>query len=152
MKTVLAGLIAFAVLGQVKAEDGQFQVPFGIFAPQSANQPARLEEETLTIPLRLRETGLRWGFAIVPIRSGEYTWRAVFSLPSPPQSVGSVYHEVKRIKGSSTVSEVPLHHETEATAFVMSFDKGDPIGVWKIEVFINERLARTILFHVVEDK
>jgi hypothetical protein len=152
MKPVFVVLIVFMGLCPVRAENAQFQIPFGIFAPQAPGRPARLAEETLTIPLRFRESGFRWGFAIIPPSPGEYTWRAVFHLPQPPQSVGSVGHIVKRSNVSPTLAEIPVRHETEGTAFVMNFDKGDPLGLWKIEVFINDKLARTISFQVVEDK
>jgi hypothetical protein len=149
MKRIFALLLTLTVLPWTVGAEELQQIRFGIIATKQAGQPYMLTQETLVIPLRLKATGFRWGYEILIENSTEYRHRAVFHLPAPPVNITG---GLEGSKDSPTIVNTPESKGRGRTIEPFHFDAGDPLGEWKIEIFINDRLTRTFKFQVVKDE
>jgi hypothetical protein len=97
-----------------------------------------LIEETDVVPRDVGgETGL--GFEIRPSSSDPYQVYSIHHLPaagSPGVSGELVRTEPEEVKG--------------ARVFSFGFDEGDPVGIYQIDVFVDDRLVRSAAVEVVE--
>ena len=149
MKSLLTLLIAMTVLPCANAADASGQFKFGIFAPEVHGQADKIANETLTLPYKFEATGFRWGIEYFPADSTEYSLRVVIYLPSPPSSISGT---LEGSKDSPTIVKTRDLKQTGRSTRTFYFEKGDPMGEWKIEVFIDGKLARTFRFQVVPEK
>ncbi len=141
--------VTLAVIPWSMGAEEADQIHFGIFAAKQAGQPDKLATETLTIPLKLEATGFRWGYEISPQDAAEYTHRAVFYLPRPPAAVTG---SLEKSQDSPTIVRTKIFKAKGRDNYSFTFDEGDPLGEWKIEIFINDQLTRTFKFEVVTDE
>ena len=149
MRRFLALLLVLTVLPWSMGAEESYQVRFGIFAPKQAGNPNVLATQTLTIPKKLEATGFRWGYDIFPQDSADYTHRAVVYLPRPPAAVTG---GLQVSQDSPTIVKTPLYKAKGQDDYTFTFDEGDPLGEWKIEIFVNDHLTRTFKFQVVKDE
>lgn len=149
MKRLFAFLLTLTVVPWTMGAEEPYQVRFGIFAPKQAGKSNEIATQTLTIPLKLEATGFRWGYDISPQDAAEYTHRAVVYLPRPPAAVTG---SLETSQDSPTIVKTPKYKATGRDDYTFTFDEGDPLGEWKIEIFINDRLTRTFRFQVVKNE
>jgi hypothetical protein len=149
MKTLLTLVLAVIVLPWARAAEDAGQFKFGIFAPEVAGQADRIASETLTLPYKFEETGFRWGFDFSPADTAEYSLRVVMHLPAPPSTISGTLQPSKDSPTIVTSRELKQTGRTTRTYF---FEKGDPLGEWKFEIFVNGKLTRTFQFRVVPEK
>jgi len=149
MKRLFALLLTLTVLPWTMGAEESHVIRFGIFAAKQAGKPNEIATQTLTIPLKLEATGFRWGYEISPQDAAEYTHRAVVYLPRPPAAVTG---DLETSQDSPTIVKTPKYKVTARDDYTFTFDEGDPLGEWKIEIFINDRLTRTFKFQVVKDE
>jgi len=149
MKSLLTLLIALTVLPWANAADVPGQFKFGIFAPEVSGQADKIASETLTLPYKFEATGFRWGIEYLSADSAEYALRVVIYLPSPPTTISGT---LEGSKDSPTIVKTRELKQTGRTTRSFFFEKGDPMGEWKIEIFIDGKLARTFRFQVVPEK
>jgi hypothetical protein len=149
MKRLLVLWLALAVLPWSVGADEPYQIHFGIFGTKQAGQPNEIATQTLTIPLKLEATGFEWGYEILPQDVSEYTFRAVLYLPRPPATVTG---SLEQSQDSPTIVKTPKFKATGRGAYSFVFEEGDPLGEWKIEIFVNDQLTRTFNFQVVKDE
>jgi hypothetical protein len=149
MKSLLTLLLALTVLPWANATDGPGQFKFGIFAPEVHGQADKIASETLTLPYKFKETGFRWGIEYTPADSTEYALRIVIYLPSPPATISGT---LEGSQDSTTIVKTRELKQTGRSTRSFYFEQGDPMGEWKIEVFVDGKLARTFKFQVVPEK
>ena len=53
---------------------------------------------------------------------------------------------------SPTIVKTKIFKSKGRDDYTFTFDEGDPLGEWKIEIFINDQLTRTFKFQVVKDE
>jgi hypothetical protein len=148
MKRFLILVLALTVLPWATGAEDSPHIRFGIFAAKQAGKPNQLATETLTIPLKVAATGFRWGYDVSPPDASEqYTHRAVVYLPRPPAAVTG---SLQASQDSPTIVKTPTYRAKGRDDYVFTFDAGDPLGEWKIEIFVNDRLTRTFKFQVVK--
>lgn len=113
----------------------------------------RITKETTQIPLRLvTKSGERFfaGFIAETKSEKEYEIYSIYKLPGKPATLSDElleYGEVispKEFKGPTT------KHRSRLIQWFY-FHEGDPLGEYKLDVYINDIYERTILFEVVPD-
>jgi hypothetical protein len=129
--------------------DGQYVVRFGIIECNETDG-CYLSKETSEIPFKVRDTGFRFGFEIIPPNSESYTCRYMVHLPSPPAAITGGLKDVNPGKPSNMIKSHLKHVAGVKYVDPMWFDVGDPKGDCTIDIFINEKLSRTINFKVKE--
>jgi hypothetical protein len=149
MKRFLILALALTMLPWAMGAEDTARIRFGIFAAKQAGKPNELATETLTIPLKLAATGFRWGYDVSPSDASQYTHRAVVYLPRPPAAVTG---SLQASQDSPTIVKTPTYRAKGRDDYAFTFDGGDPLGEWKIEIFVNDRLTRTFKFQVVKDE
>lgn len=132
-----------------KAESNgeDYKIFFGILKKDaSGDYYLPLKSVTTKIPLKLKETGLRFGYEVTPKENKKHTISTVLYMPSPPK--------IKR-KGSAGGGKENVFRTGEKTysgksAHAFYFNEGDPAGRWKMEIYIHGELDAVIKFNVIE--
>jgi hypothetical protein len=125
-----------------------FKIRFGIIEDDPKTGAPQIRETT-TIPMKLESTGFRFGFAIETPDKGAYSFRFVTQLPSAPERLSGGLAEKNPGKPTATVNSPTLQIPRGGGLLPLTFDPGDPLGKWKIELFIEGQPAKTIEFTVV---
>ena len=145
---MLGAIITTALLNAYGADtQNDYDVHFGIIEYNTAGKHI-ISKETNTIPYRVRDTGFRFGYLIVPHGNYPFDCQDIVHLPSAPNKVTGQYGAIK----PSQSLKSPLH-ETSGGPFmeVMWLDDGDPAGDYSVDVFVNEKLIKTIKFSVTNN-
>jgi hypothetical protein len=85
---------------------------------------------------------------------GEVKWREVFHLPKPPETWATEHSEDFDISKDGTTA-ISNRTQTTANGVIENFWQiapGDPIGVHKIEVYIDQRQIATFNFEIIAIK
>lgn len=144
-------IILFVALATIQnalaVEPADYSVRFGVIEADIQSGASSLRETT-TIPLKLRDTGFRWGFSISPGDRSPFTYQYTIHLPSPPAMLSGDLQKLNPEKPSNTAMSEKVESKGGPTMHTMWFDPGDPTGNYKIEVFVNGRLQQTASFTV----
>jgi hypothetical protein len=124
------------------ADVSSFKIRFGIVQNDGSNH-FTVTQETTTIPMRFGDSS--YGFQVIPPDEGTYSVYFISHFPYPP----------KTISGDVFESNTPSTDMRSVTAQMqgeyvqdMGFDPGDPAGDQSIDIWINGKLAKTIIFTV----
>ncbi len=108
--------------------------------------------ETKTIPL---QEGNAYGWRIkLKEYKGEVKWREVLRLPKPPETWGTDNGENFSISADGTTS-ITRRTQSAPDGVIENFwtiAPGDPLGKYKIEVYVDDRLINTFEFEVIPVK
>jgi hypothetical protein len=124
-----------------------YRVRFGTIETDASGNDF-LGKATTTIPLRLKETGFRYGIEIVPPDDGPYTYHCVFHFSAAPKIVTG---DLAGQTPSATLQTNEVSVSGGKTLDENWFDPGDPVGEQSMDVFVNGRLVKTITYTVVPD-
>lgn len=125
----------------------KFDVKFGqVGIRWEGNQPYQaLIEETTVVPRDVGgETAL--GFAIYPSSDQPYEVYSIHHLPEVPANLGSGTLTLTDDGGIRTGTE----RARGPRVFSFAFDEGDPLGTYKVDVYVNDRLVDSASIEVVE--
>ncbi len=150
MTSVLALLVILALAAMFEHQrprlDQEFDIRFGIIEPADGGY-FDVTRETVRIPLWLQDSGFCFGYAIEPPDARIYATHEVIVLPSPPRHLGFPELVEKR-EGGRILRTANVWRQYQMI-YPFCFSEGDPLGPWKLEVYIDDRLARTFRFEVV---
>ncbi|MBD2612208.1 hypothetical protein VF14_33910 [Nostoc linckia z18] len=108
--------------------------------------------QTTTVPL---QEGNVYGWRMkLKNYQGEVKWREVLRLPKPPQTWGTDNGENFSISADGTTS-ITRRTQPATDGVIENFwtiAPGDPLGKYKIEVYIDDRLINTFEFEVIPVK
>ena len=106
--------------------------------------------ETTTIPYKLSKTGFKFGFTVQPKDfTAHYDGYYILYLPATSRVIGK---EFARNNGAPAVLRTENRRfNGERWWQTLEFDPGDPLGVYRIEIYVNNRLLKSIVFNVVPD-
>ena len=121
----------------------EYSVRFGELVPP-AN---KILVPTRTIKLCEHATGYEYQLEILTQNHGSFDYYIIQTLPAPP-AILSPEDKVTVTENGQKIRTEPQHAQgSVAEAFWI--DKGDPIGAYRIEVFVNDKLLDTIDYQVV---
>ncbi|WP_265272096.1 hypothetical protein [Nostoc sp. KVJ3] len=108
--------------------------------------------QTTRVPL---QEGNAYGWRIkLKDYQGEVKWREVLHLPKPPETWGTDNGEDFSISADGTTS-ITRRTQSAPDGVIENFwtiAPGDPLGKYKIEVYIDDRLIDTFEFEVISVK
>lgn len=131
------------------ASEKKFNIMFG----QMEKGPSGyyVTNETTTLPLKLKDSGFRFGFTVKSAQNSSFNGYEIIYLPVTPKVItgdlkesSTTSNDGKIIRGLET-----KYNAGEFWSNSLWFDKGDPLGKWKIEIYLNGKLMKTIDFTVV---
>jgi hypothetical protein len=126
-----------------------FRVRFGTLRVNDAGTAYILAEESTDLLRKFKDTGYRWGIEVTTSDANiPYTLQYVFHLPAPPDQVTGDLAKPNPTRPGATVTSNKLKIERTTLIRQFWFDPGDPVGEWKLEIFVNEQPAWTITFQV----
>lgn len=101
----------------------------------------------ITLKMCERSTGYRYQLEVVSPggKSFDYNW--VMTIPAPPAKLS--YETAISSSGHGQQIKAKPMHATGRAAYTFWFDKGDPLGRYRLEVFVQKSLVKTISFNVV---
>jgi hypothetical protein len=140
-------LLASAANASAAGSDAgkSIELRFGIFSEQKPGSYA-IKEGTTQIPLYYGRTGFQFGYLIWEKNAKPFRLTTVTYPPSAPRMLGVSYKDQDPTKGLRSRSrELNGYGASE-----FSFDPGDPTGLWKMEIYVDGRLFKTIQFTVYE--
>jgi hypothetical protein len=128
---------------------GGYHIRFGILESDKSGNYF-LSKETTIIPRKLKETGFRFGYEIVPLDHTPYICQYIIHLPSSPDTITGGLAQVNPWKPSTTISS---HKKEISGPYIdpMWFDPGDPAGDCSIDIIVNEKPLKKIKFRVHEN-
>ena len=148
--TISVIVMSMCALMALPAMSAEYEVTYGIIGGEGANK--YFSQETTNIPLRYKESGFKWGFKVTSMPPENHNGRFVFRLPAPPKTFGL------SLMLRSKVAEDRMQF-TSGFYFIngeywrsMGFDEGDPTGICEVNVYVEEKLIKTIRFNVYEEK
>ena len=122
-----------------------YDIKFGVLAtgPDGADY---LSEETATIPLKLHDTGFKYGLVITPPNDQEYTVHFIIHFSAPPKVLTG---NLSSTDGDASTVRTDPERVTGVNVQTFWFDPGDPLGDQSIDVYINDKLVKTIHYTVI---
>lgn len=127
--------------------NSEFQIKFGIVTKGCPDY--FVSNETTTIPLKVKSTGFHWGFTVMGNKNEKFTSSFIIYLPKSQEIISKDNKKNASLKQDGRVIKSKPVTSTGSYAYPFYFDEGDPAGQWKIEIFVNNTLKKTLNFRVV---
>ncbi|MCM8775093.1 MAG: hypothetical protein NC930_01870 [Candidatus Omnitrophica bacterium] len=151
MKKILVFLVGIFIFSAAStdAKGTDYLIRFGQMEKMSSGY--ELSRETTVIPFRLKETGFLFGFTVQHLRGEPFTGYQIIRLPSSPKQISGQ-------PGSGEVSQMGQSFRSNPKvrsgfwSEAIWFEEGDPLGKWKIEIYLDNVLEKIIEFTVVPDE
>jgi hypothetical protein len=109
-------------------------------------------KETSVIPRKYKDSGFRYGIQITSTDGKPFHYRTAVELPSPPKTVSGDFSLDNSINSGPTVTSNTYEIDGRTTVIPLWFDEGDPLGTYRLKVFVNDRLLKTFEFTVVDPR
>ncbi len=106
--------------------------------------------ETTHIPLILKydDPDFKFGYTLEYPDDRVFSSFFALSLPKPPKMISGSLTEAERCDNGRTLIAAPELYVGK-TCGAFSFDEGDPTGKWKVDIYVNSGLQRSISFTVL---
>lgn len=147
MKILFALLVCGAlVCFNANAGDNVYDIRFGVI--QNTIGYDDIAHETNVIELIPKSKGYYFGFRIIPKGKSTYSYYTVSYLPAAPKVLEGVLNKEPLANYSSGFKSP----ETSATGAIIIpgwFDEGDPIGVYKTDLYIDGVKQKSVEFKVI---
>ena len=138
----LVSLAAFPVRADVELRNFRF----GILKEVSSNE-YRMEKETVRIPRKYKETGFRFGLEFENPDRELIEWFEVVHLPTPlKEATGDTRKVAPRAIQTDRYTSTDLRVVDH-----FWFDRGDPLGKHRLNVYVNGKARFSVNFEVIED-
>jgi hypothetical protein len=105
-----------------------------------------MDIETKRIPRRLKESGFRFGIAFDNPGSKYIEWYEVVHLPKPLKQLSGGLLKTGATAVKSDIQAGLDSHVVDQ----FWFDKGDPLGAHRLEIYVNGAMKFQVDFEVVE--
>ena len=123
-----------------------YRIRFGIIETDNLGTYDVIKE-TLTIPLFTQDTGFCFGYSIDPPDERSYLTHEIIYLPAPPRHI-DFQMPIETTDGGRIIRTPDIVRQ-DHMIYPFCFSEGDPLGPWRLEIFINNELARRVRFRVV---
>jgi hypothetical protein len=145
-------LFVFFFLYSALAIAGDYEIKFGLMKKDSSGK-YYVYSETTTIPLiyKDKDPEFRFGYFIKTADTQAFTTYMIMHTPSAFEAYSGEFKDVNKKDSGNTV-QLPSKKTVGWFAQSFRFDRGDPPGQYKIDIWINDKLVRTIDFTVIEAK
>lgn len=134
-------------------KDSDFQIKFGVI--ENRNDATLVFEDRISIPLFTKDEGFYFGFTIFPPDNKPYNFCCTLFSPDEAKlsnETGEIIEEIASSVDSKQQFFFPARRAEGITTMPMWLDKGDPVGEYRIEIFINDELIHGVDFSVYQPK
>jgi hypothetical protein len=150
MQIILSTFICFLLVvapsaSIVFADQTDFQIKVGIMKPASPTKDRLWETNVLTMD-PTRRPG--FCFLIVPSSEKPYEVYSITYLPKEPKNLTGEFQKMKLPTALNGLKTKPKHVDG-IRPFCFDFHKGDPLGKYILEIFVNKTLKTTLILDVV---
>ncbi len=147
MKAVIALLICgIAITIFAISKNEKFNVSFGVLKDKNGYTLAG--GETNTIEYIPKYEGYTFGFIITTKDETPFKYYTVSYLPASPGSLSGTLAEAAPNQFSSGIKSTE-DTATNSVGIPFWFDEGDPLGAYKIDLYINDVKIKSVEFNVV---
>jgi hypothetical protein len=135
--------------GYANQRNQEFIIKFGFFA-QNTSAEYEMVEHAKTVNILNIKDGHILSLEVTPPDNQEYKLYTIDYFPGEPKVLGG------SLSGKSTADFAKgikaQEIKTKGTIYSpIVFDEGDPLGEYKMEVFINDKLMKTFKYNVVAE-
>lgn len=135
-------IFALACCNVALAEVHNFR--FGILK-QLPDGSYEMDIETKIVPLHPKETGFRFGIAFDNTDNKYIEWYVVVHLPKVPKKISGGFQ-----KAAKSILKGDLQPTTDSHVVDQFwFDERDPLGMYRLAVYVNETKIFQVDFEVV---
>lgn len=144
-KNIILIIILSCCCSIVWGDKKAYVIKFGILDRSPAG--IFVSKETNEIPYITKKQGQVFGFKITPPNEKKYSYYTVSTLPSAPKIIdGAVREGTKK-----NIFTSPLFHNKKGAQFhLIWLNEGDPRGIYRTEIYINNKLEKTIRYEVTK--
>jgi len=134
-----------------KNKEGDYDIKFGLMR-QANNGTNYVYNETTTIPKFIEKTGFKFGYTIRNLRGTDFS---TFLIVYPPSSIKEYKYidevqKASRVKaGGLVIRTVPITAKEGIASVSFSLNENDPLGIWKLEIYVEGILLHVVTFSVV---
>ena len=134
---------------QTKPEDStqdKYQIIFG--AIENRNGISMVFEDATSIPLLTRDDGFYWGITILPPDNEPYNYYCLFFPPKIAEisiETGEIIQQITSANGKPGF-HLPTRRTQGITTMPMWFDAEDIAGNYRMEIYVNDVVVRSIDF------
>lgn len=127
---------------------GKFIIKYGVMQAATEFTDKLVENRNITMDPERRPG---WCFIVHPLNEDTYS---IYSVHHLPESVNQLTGDFKDLKQTDLKAgfKTKVEQSSGITPFCFDFHAGDPIGEYRIEVFINDEIQSTIKLNVIERK
>ncbi len=154
MKSIISSIVAILmiVLLAVQASAGDFDIRFGLMKKDSAGK-YYVYSETATIPLTYKDKDpdFRFGYSIKTAPDKTFNTYMIMHTPAAFEKYTGEFKDADKKEGGKAIQS-SAKNAVAAFTYSLRFDRGDPPGHYAIDIWINDKLAKTIEFTVTEAK
>ncbi len=143
--TAVIFLSGYTFVGDIQSRT--YEVKFGIMKEDNEGY-YYVSTETTIIPRLYKETGFRWGYTVKEKRGMSFSIRKTLYLPDAPKQITGNLNNVKISEGGRKIVDKEFKVKKGIYSDTLWFDEGDPLGTYRIELYINDKLERVIDFEV----
>ncbi len=106
--------------------------------------------ETTQVPLYPIEyhPEFRFGYTLEYVDNRIFSSSFILSLPRPPKEIQGDLWNAEKSENNKVLKSIPMFYQGEAVK-TFAFNQGDPLGRWKIDVYVNNTFIRSIRFTVL---
>lgn len=124
-----------------------YKIEFG-FIEKNADSGKVHFKESFSIPFRLKTTGFLWGYWIKSSDGKNHTTYFVVETPGIPKKITGDLGETGQIQEEKKLARSVPEKFKDKIFRPFWFDEGDPLGKWKIQIYVDDRLVKTVEFDV----
>ena len=128
--------------------DDKYVINYGILE-QGSNGIYYVKKQTTDIPYitELQDSKFKFGYTVNKSTEG-FLLHTRITLPLTEHTYVNRAHEIETNNNTKIVTTKNRYYLNESHELVMSLEDGDPPGLYKMDIFINDALYRTINFNV----
>lgn len=128
----------------------EIPISFGFVEYAGAHVGLLVKRETTRIPYLLKETtGFQFGYTIhAPLTRAFHSY-AIHYLPSPPARFSGPLSSADVKDAQRGVRTRELLH-VGITTIALFFEQGDPLGQYRVDIYLDGRFAKSIIYDVVK--
>ena len=124
-----------------------YKIDFG-FIQKNENSGKMHFKETSSIPYRMKTTGFRWGYWIKSSDNESHSTYFVMETPAIPKNITGDLGKTGQIEEEKRLAKSTPQKFKEKLFCPFWFDAEDPLGKWKVQIYVDDRLVKTIDFDV----
>ena len=127
-----------------------FDIKFGLMKKDSSGK-YYVSDEITTIPLTYKDKDpdFRFGYSIKTAPEQTFTTYMIMHTSAAFEKYTGEFKDAPKKEDGKTIQS-PAKKAVAAFTYSLRFDRGDPPGQYKIDIWINDQLTKSIDFTVTE--